>query len=368
MLGWEPTLRYPGKPSNSRTMKIAYLFDTFPSPTETFLAREIAALRARGADIEIWALHPAMGARPIQTPSRLVKLAGKLARDARFWRATGEGLARELSRSGVTHVHAAWANYVADIARYAARKADLPWSFAAHARDLWVEGGDLQAKLARAKWAAVCTRAGENELRKWGDNVIYAPHGIELNRYRFRAWEVGPMRLLGVGRLVEKKGWPDGVEAAKILGAQLQIIGEGPLRAQLPASALRGELSHQSVIETMRNWANCLVLPSRLDTAGDRDGLANVLLEGAALGLPLVTTTAGSASDLVDDETGWLCAPDDARALAQTLARVWARPDETRRRCLQARARVENEFDVAVNVEVLERAFRGRPESVGENF
>ena len=340
-------------------MKIAYLFESFPAPTETFLAREVTALRARGLDIEVWALragasaNAGAGTLQMPLPPRALKLAGA----DNYWRAAGARLAPQLKRNGVTHVHAAWANHIADIARHAASAARLPWSFAAHARDLWVEGGDLKAKLQSAKWAAVCTRAGERELKKWGDNVFYAPHGIELENYPFHVWQGGPLRLLGVGRLIEKKGWPDLVQAAQTLDASLQIIGDGPLRASLPAAVTRGALPHETVIETMRDWANCLVLPSRVDVSGDRDGLANVLLEAAAIGLPLVTTTAGAARDLVDDQTGWLCAPADAAVLTRTIARAWENPDETRRRCHNARARVEAEFDVAQNVAVLARAF-----------
>lgn len=334
-------------------MKIAYLFDTFPSPTETFLAREVAALRARGLPIEIWALNAGEGAHQIPRLPRALKLRGP----DYFWRATGEKLAAQMQPRRISHVHGAWANHVADIARAAANAANLPWSFAAHAHDLWVSGGDLKAKLNAAKWATVCTRAGEAELRKWGENVIYAPHGIPLENYPFQTWQAGPMRLLGVGRLIEKKGWPDLISAAKILNVEARIIGDGPLRAQFDANIARGALPHDEVIETMRSWANCLVLPSRIDASGDRDGLANVLLEGAAIGLPLVTTTAGSARDLVDDQTGWLCAPGDVAALAQTIARVWENEAETRRRCVNARRRVEHEFDVTRNVETLAWAF-----------
>ena len=334
-------------------MKIAYLFDTFPSNTETFLAREIKALRARGFTIEVWALNAGVGAAPIPLLPRALKLRGA----PYFWRATGERLAPQLARAGISHVHGAWANHVADIASAAAQGLNLPWSFAAHAHDLWVSGGDLKAKLQSAKWATVCTRAGETELRKWGDNVIYAPHGIPLEDYRFKPWQVGPPRLLGVGRLVEKKGWPDLIAAAQSLNADVQIIGDGPLRAQLDATIARGALSHEEVIAAMRTWANCLILPSRVDARGDRDGLANVLLEGAALGLPLVTTTAGSATDLVNDETGWLCVPDDVAALAQTIARAWQDETETRRRCLNARQCIESDFDITRNVEKLARAF-----------
>ena len=336
-------------------MKIAYVFDTFPSPTETFLAREVAALRARGLEIEIWALNAGEGARPIELPPRALKLMGA----QNYWRAAGEKLAAQMQPRRIGHVHGAWANHVADIARAAAQSANLPWSFAAHAHDLWVSGGDWRAKLESAKWATVCTRAGEIELKKWGDNVIYAPHGLPIENYSFADWRAGPMKLLGVGRLIPKKGWPDLIGAAQKLNAEVRIIGDGPLNSSLPASILAGAMPHAQVIETMKNWANCLVLPSRVDSHGDRDGLANVLLEGAALGLPLVTTTAGSARDLVDNETGWLCEPGDVAALAATIARVWDNENETRRRCENARARVENEFDVTRNVEVLARAFLG---------
>ena len=334
-------------------MKIAYVFDTFPSPTETFLAREVAALRARGLDIEIWAIHAGAGAHQIPLPPRALKLMGA----PRYWRVAGETLAAQMQPRRISHVHGAWANHVADIARATAEKSNLPWSFAAHAHDIWVSGGDWRAKLQSANWATVCTRAGEIELQKWGDNVIYAPHGLPLEHYPFGNWNGGPMKLLGIGRLIPKKGWPDLIQAARQLGAEVRIIGDGPLRAKLPLSVTIGVLPHEEVIKTMGGWANCLVLPSRVDAQGDRDGLANVLLEGAALGLPLVTTTAGSARDLVDENTGWLCEPGDAPALAATIARVWENETETRRRCHNARARVEREFDVTRNVEVLARAF-----------
>jgi glycosyltransferase involved in cell wall biosynthesis len=191
-------------------LKIAYLFETFPSTTETFLAREVEALRRRKVAIEIWALSAGNGARTISLPPRALKLLGR----ERFWRVCGENLARQLRESGVSHVHAAWANHLAEIAHHAARSANLSWSFAAHARDLWVDCGDLGRKMQSAKFAAVCTRAGEMELKKFGASVLYAPHGIETQGWKWRAWQpVGGRRLLGVGRLIEKKGWFDLLDA-----------------------------------------------------------------------------------------------------------------------------------------------------------
>jgi glycosyltransferase involved in cell wall biosynthesis len=104
-------------------------------------------------------------------------------------------------------------------------------------------------------------------------------------------------------------------------------------------------------------WANCFVLPSRIARDGDRDGLANVLLEAAAIGLPLVTTNVASARDFVDESTGWMSEANNPRDLARVVELVFAAPHETQRRCENARRRLENRFDVDVNVDVLKRAF-----------
>lgn len=351
-------------------MKIAYLFENFPSLTETFLAREVEVLRRSGFDIEVWALNAGPGAFKIPAPP----LALKLASLDRYRHAQAGLLAEQLQQHGVVHVHAAWANHIADLAAATAQAAGLPWSFAAHARDLWVDGGDLKAKLASARFAATCTRQGEEALRRYGDNVVYAPHGLALGEYDFGAWEDGAeLRLLGVGRLVEKKGWFDLVEAVKLLrghGVQVaaHIIGEGPLRVALQKRItelnlnldfqILGAMPHEEVVATMK-CANCFVLPSRIAPDGDRDGLANVLLEAAALGLPLVTTDAGAARDFVDESMGYIVAPGDVLGLAAAIVQVFGTPEETRAKCLAARRRVEAEFDVEKNVEVLAKAFRG---------
>ena len=352
-------------------MTIAYLFDHFPSPTETFLAREVEALRASGTPIEVYALEAGSGAKKIETPSAALKLGGK----ARFFRATGEKLGLELRKSGITHVHATWANHVADIARAAAQSADLTWSFAAHARDLWVEGGDLAGKMESARFALSCTREGEIELQKHGKNAIYAPHGLPLENFPFQAWEKErETRIIGVGRLVEKKGWMDLIAAVGICGRSdhrghtftARIVGAGPLRSLLQKQiatlelgdsvVLSGALQPDEVIAAMQE-ANCFVLPSRRAPDGDRDGLPNVLLEAGALGLPIVTSDHEGARDFADESTAFLFPSSDAAALARALDSVRTSPTLTKERSLAARARVEADFDIKANSAKIARAF-----------
>ena len=350
-------------------MRLAYLLDTYPSNSETFIAREIEALRGQEFKIEVFALNAGEGATAISQG-----WLGKLS--PRRW----QGLGSRLDLSGFDHVHAGWANHLALVAQSAAGRAGLPWSFSAHARDLWVEGGDLKAKLASAKFATSCTLAGTRELQRFGANVIYAPHGLELKRYKFRPWRKRDrVRIVGVGRLVEKKGWMDARDAVNRLDellnlsldakthARLILVGDGPLMNPLlkkvgysvdPLLRLYGALPHNQAIKVIRR-CDCLILPSRRTREGDRDGLANVLLEAGALGLPIVTTNAGSACDFVDETTGIVVEAGDVDALTSALWRVFAEPEQTLWRCENARRRVEERFDVNRNIAVLAGAFRG---------
>jgi glycosyltransferase involved in cell wall biosynthesis len=355
-------------------MKLAYILGRYPSTSETFIAREVEELRRQGFEIVLFALEAGEGAHPIPR-SAWDKVSRRLASDeAAHWGAVGRKLAAHPALEGVQHIHAGWANELAYIAWAAAEERDLPWSLFGHARDLWVEAGDLRAKLAAAKFAAACTRAGEKLLHSQGESakILYAPHGLELGNYKWRAWQPREaVQLLGVGRLVEKKGWNLLLQILPLLAqagnVRLKLIGEGPLLKSLQKQAgllkisnrveFAGAMPHEGVIQAMRA-ADCLVLPSLRAADGDRDGLANVLLEAAALGLPLVTTDAGSASDFVDETTGVLARAGDPADLLRAISTVFAEPEATAARCLTARQRVETDVEVGKNVAVLGEAFK----------
>ena len=366
-------------------MKIAFVLDNYPSLTETFIARDISALRRLGLDIHVFALHAGADARPIQAPPPLSSLwlrgAWEKARNgerenyfkalgARWWSSLGEE-ARTFD-----HIHAGWASHPALIAWGAAQTSGLTWSFSGHARDLFVEGGDLAGKLAAARFAAVCTRAGAAHLREisaaCAEKVIYAPHGIEVGTLAFQDWTPTEMPLiLAVGRLVEKKGFLVLLDALSILRAQdftfhAQVLGDGPLRNQLAARRdhlglqncvrFSGAVAQHEVMNLMRA-ASCLAVPSLIAGDGDRDGLPNVVLEAAAVGLPIVATRAGAIEEFVSEDTGWLCLSGNAESLAEALRAVSANEDITRSRCRAARTKVEHDFDVMQNAKFLSKAF-----------
>jgi len=153
----------------------------------------------------------------------------------------------------------------------------------------------------------------------------------------------GPDRLLvfAFGRLVEKKGFSDLVEAVVGLGDRLTvaIAGEGDLKDTLTAQVrnlgasvrLVGALDRAETAAALAA-ADVVVVPSIIDRAGNVDGLPNTLLEGLAAGRPLLATRVAGIPEVVEDGVNGLLVPEkDPRALAAALARL-AREPETRER------------------------------------
>jgi glycosyltransferase involved in cell wall biosynthesis len=185
---------------------------------------------------------------------------------------------------------------------------------------------------------------------------------LPLEDYPFRErLPEGPPLVLGVGRLVEKKGFHFLLRALAALrrdGAPFRalLIGEGPQRDALEAAiaelgldeavALTGWLPHEKVCAAYER-ASVLVAPSIVAEDGDRDGLPNVVLEVAAMGVPVVATDAGGLPDLVrDGETGWVAVPEDADALAEQIRAALGSPEEAISRARASRAVVEERFEI----------------------
>lgn len=137
-------------------MILAYLLDTFPSASETFIAREIDALRRRGFEVRVFALHAGKGAQRLDVPAApLGKVKAGLTRKIRgpkYFEDLGAAWyqrERDVGLRDVEHIHAGWASHPAEIALGAAEASGLSWSFSGHARDLWVDGRDFARKLDR---------------------------------------------------------------------------------------------------------------------------------------------------------------------------------------------------------------------------
>ncbi len=188
----------------------------------------------------------------------------------------------------------------------------------------------------------------------------------------------GPVRLLFVGRLVERKGVHILIRAlARVrerIDATLTVVGEGPEATALEAEARRAGVDpfvhfagrvDEGALEEAYRASDLFILPAVVDGKGDTEGLGVVLLEALEFGLPLIASDAGGIPDIVmHGETGLLVPPGDAGALADAIVRVIEDPAAARVRVERGRAHMREHFGLSQVVDRLvdryERAVKTR--------
>lgn len=372
--------------------RIAYLVDTFPSRSETFVAQEISCLTADcGADITLFALKH--GADGLSVPVETIYLTSKdasaasavavssfalaanamsLAGGARHFPSalryakSARRLAAELSRRGIRHVHAHFASLPTTVALLAARLVPVTVSFSAHAEDIYLSQRGLAEKLSRARLCITCAQANAAFLRALArpadaGKVACVYHGTDLSLFAFRprTERSSAARLLAAGRLVPKKGFETLLRACALLKARREltseVVGDGLSRGRLEKLARKlgiatavqftGWQSYGSMPDAYAR-ADILVVPSIQTRDGNRDALPNVTIEAMASGTPVVASDiAGIPEAIKDGLTGLLCPPGDARALADAIERILEDRVLRDRIVSNARALAEELFD-----------------------
>ena len=290
---------------------------------------------------------------------------------------------RLLQEPDVRHLHAHFAHGTTTITWLAACIAGLPFSFTGHARDIYAPElnpkGWLRRKLNAARFVVTCTEANVRHLRALAPDarVHLVYHGLSadfttlLRAERPDPERSGKLRVLGVGRLVAKKGFDTLVDACAVLQARgvpfdALIVGQDDkdgeaLRAKITASGidvrLPGAVGPEDLLAEYRR-AGALCMPCRL-LPSDRDGIPNVLVEAMAAGAPVVATNVSGIPELVEHEVnGLLVAPEDPEALADALMRLHDDPELTRRLTDRARETVATHFDGERSAHELARLFR----------
>jgi glycosyltransferase involved in cell wall biosynthesis len=340
--------------------RVAVIVSGFPRRSETFMLGELLALEASGALAAIFATKTGETGKVQPGTERLTRYVQFLpdAAVAEQARTVRHSLAR--SKQVVTGVHGYFAHRPGEVAQHAARMLGVPFGFSIHARDFRkVDPKILAQRAAAAACVVVCNTDVARDIRALGTRIHLLPHGVDLQRFTPRATESnGKLRLLAVGRLVEKKGFH--FLLAALAGLKLQftltIVGEGPERERLRQLVIlnnlenrvvfRGPLTHSELPEIYAG-SDVVVVPSIRDRSGDRDGLPNVVLEAMACGRAVVASDVGAiATAIVDDENGLLVPPGDPVALGQALKLLAGNKDLRTRLGRSGRIRAERDYEV----------------------
>ncbi|WP_152046949.1 glycosyltransferase family 4 protein [Aureimonas psammosilenae] len=368
--------------------RVAIVLKGYPRLSETFIAQEILELKKLGLPIELVSLrlptderehpvHREIAEVPNYLPEYLYtdiprvlrswwkarKLPGyaqarrmfladwKRDRTPNRGRRWGQALvlAAEMPADiGLVFVH--FLHTPGSVARYATRMLGLPFAVSAHAKDIWtIPDWEKREKLADCAFLVTCTAANAEHLKGLApepEKVSLVYHGLDFSRFppppegrseppRDGSDPAWPVRLLCVGRLVDKKGYAgllDALGELKHLSWTLEIAGGGPLKGEMKARAERlgvaervsflGSMTQAELLERYRA-SDLFVLNCRVSDDGDRDGLPNVLMEAQSQRLACISTRVSAVPEIIrDGETGLLAPPDDALALSEVLARA----------------------------------------------
>ncbi|MEO6726893.1 MAG: glycosyltransferase family 4 protein [Blastocatellia bacterium] len=424
--------------------QIGYVLKGYARTSETFITNEIALLEGRGLRLTIFSflelagqrLHAAVDAiqapvhylpqltvlgevhfikwlalnapkfcrshwrvffaRPLSYLKTLFEAVGLSFKHRRgSWQQPRMAFVKEFLQAGfiangvlasgrIRHLHAHFCHTSTTVAMFASRLCGLPFSFTAHAKDIYVAqlnpGDLLSVKLRRAKFVVTCTAANQAHLKKLGAgrtpvHLIY--HGLNLRQFAPAASvateaQATPL-ILSVGRLVEKKGFTYMVEACRLLKErgyifQCQIVGGAGAYAEQVRSAIKASGLEETILlrdavtqEELRRiyqQATLFVLPCQITENGDRDGIPNVLAEAMAMGLPVISTNISGIPELVDHRVNGMLVPQrDAAALGEAVAELLDHPAMRRQLGEAAREKVCRWFDAEEKITALHRLF-----------
>lgn len=341
------------------SLRIAYVVNTFPKLSETFIAGELAELVRRGVDVLVLSLN-----RPTETLRHPVIDETGLARRTRYDVAEFE---QELRAFRPNLLHAHFATEPTAAARDMAGALKLPFTFTAHGYDVYRgPPPDFRERAAAASAVVTVSRANAEHLHSRfsipRDRMFVVPCGVDTDRFRPGVKAAGVPRVLCVARLKPVKDLVLLLRACRSLldrgvGFHCTVIGDGPDREKLETQRVRlglsaavtlaGAADQESVGESWRQ-ASVGALSSL------SEGMPVCLIEAAASGVPVVAPRVGGIPELVEDgETGLLFEPGDAPGMASALERLLTLPQLRDAMGGRARQRAVDRFSVGRQIDAL---------------
>ncbi|MBL0714446.1 MAG: glycosyltransferase [Desulfosarcina sp.] len=409
-------------PAKSGTLGM--ILKGYPRISETFISNEILLLERRGFRIRIFSMrrprenftHASVrriAARVDYLPETIIsrrlpalcwhnllqaarspgRYGAALKTAWRRWRRTHKSatikhllqagyLCHKLLRGGdCVHLHAHFAHSPTSVAFFSHLLSGLPFSFTAHAKDIYTsDPRQLAEKAAAARFVATCTAYNRSYLQNIVDGrrtpVCLAYHGIDLDLFRTEGRNpeaAPPYDILTVARLTPKKGLKTVYRALRRLkdrGVAFRhtLIGDGEQKSEIEAlrrslgleseTVLLGTRPHEDVCRCFRA-ADLFVLGCELAANGDRDGIPNVILESMAMGVPVVATRFSAIPEAIQPEhDGLLVDSGRPGAMAAAMLRALEKTALRRKLIANGLVTVRCRFDNCVLIEEMASAFK----------
>ncbi len=394
-------------------MKLAYLLNSYPIISTTFIRREIEAIEAQGVPVARWAVRNWDTALvdPLdiaeQARTRYILTGGKvaLARDViamliahplrtlavlphwwRLYRKAGRNVvqhcaylieamafARRANAADITHVHVHFSTNATSVAMLAHRLGGPPYSFTVHGPDELIDPPALSlAEKAHDATLIVaitdyCRRRIIQDAPDSAEKVRIVHCGIDVGEFAYKPEPPAAPRIVCVGRLCHNKGQKHIPAAVAQVRAEFPDIVVDLLGGGEDEALIRAEIEKYGVQNNvvLHGWATgeqvragilsarALLLPSYAE------GLPIVIMEAFAMGRPVLTTRITGIPELVDSTCGWLFEAGDVDGIAQALRGIMrATPEERAAMGREGRRRVEDRHDVRKSAAALIDTFQ----------
>ncbi|WP_346293303.1 glycosyltransferase [Sphaerothrix gracilis] len=385
-------------------MRIAYLTGEYPRATDTFIQREVAALRALGLEIQTFSIRRPDEAHLVGQEQReerdrtlyllpanllellLAHIALLLGSPLRYFKALSLALktcqpgikgaiyqlfyfaeagilAARINRLSIQHLHNHLANSSCTVAMLAAQLGGFTFSFTLHGPHIFFEPyrWRLDQKIKQALFVNCISHFCRSQamlfapVETW-DKMHIIHCGVDLSLFEPTASSTDKVELLYVGRLAAMKGFPILLKSLVELkntyaNLHLTVVGDGEDRASLEDQVKQlglqkivefvGYQSQSSVREYLKQ-TDIFVLPSFAE------GVPVVLMEAMATQIPVIATRIAGISELVDDGySGYLVPPGNTASLREKIEVLLQDADRRQEMGRRGRQKIEAEFSIS---------------------
>lgn len=384
----------------------AYLFERFPSFTQTFCAREVGEWQKLGYHFPVFSLRSVSGEEVRNFPPALYEQTTLVpdveAMAKRWWtpfslrarrdkhalydcwgKEAGGRRALEaawvaplLKSQGIHHVHVHFAGRAARTAYWLWKRYGISYSFTAHANDVFVDtpGLFLDEIFREAKFVVTVSDFSAAALKQRfpgaAEKIHRVYNGIDTQAFALPPAPASPPLLLSVGRYIEKKGFPDLIQACaelRDLNFRCELTGEGAMAGELAKQIHDLQLTEkvhitgpksETEIRTRLSQAALFVLACCKEKDGGMDNLPTVIMEAMAAGLPVVSTNLAGVPEMVEHErSGLLVEPNAPASLAKAIRTLLESPETSASMATAARELVRERFDLSVTSKHLQSLF-----------